>query len=79
MIRTRDRISRIDEIKRQLAGEIAKERNIKKWTQMRMAAMTDMSQGEISEIERGCLRRFTIDRLCMILIVLGHRVHVSVC
>jgi predicted XRE-type DNA-binding protein len=79
MIRTRGRISKVNDIKRQLMWKIRDERKKRRWNQIRMGCAVDLQQGDISAIECEDFCRFTIDRLCMVLIALGHDLAISIC
>lgn len=84
MIRTRERLAKIDAIKKQIVEEVRWDLNWYKeqgtpMTQTGLGKLVGLSQAEISDMLRGRTSRFTVDRLLMVLIALGHKPTVSVC
>lgn len=79
MIRTKERlqvIEEIKEIKQTIATEIARE--VAGLSQKEVCHKTDLRQPEVSDLLSGKMKRFTIDRLLMVLIALGRRPTVMV-
>ena len=74
-----ERLMVIGNLKKQVAGEIVRERQMLGVSQGAFAKMAETTQGDISAIETGDLRRFTLDRLCWVLCALGHDVEFHVC
>lgn len=77
MIRTRQRIEVIDAIKLEIVDEIRYD--ARELSQRQLVAKTGLPQSDISYILSGKTERFTVDRLLMVLIALGHRPRISVC
>ena len=69
----------IAKLKAGLAAEIAYDANFHGWTQREVGGRTGLTQNDVSLLLRGKrLDRFTIDRLLMVLIVLGHQPRILV-
>lgn len=67
----------IDAIKSEIVDEIRYD--ARELSQRQLVARTGLPQSDISYILAGKTGRFTIDRLLMVLIALGHRPRISVC
>ena len=80
MIRDRNLIARIADIKREIVAEIKIDVEFYEWSQQEFCRETGLHQPEASEI-LNCqrLERFSVDRLLMILMKLGHSPVVMVC
>lgn len=80
MIRNRDLIARIAVIKREIVSEILIDVDFYGWSQQEFCREMSLHQPEASEL-LNCqrLERFSVDRLLMILIKLGHSPVVMVC
>ena len=79
MVRTKRRIELIAVIKADIAKDITYDVNFNGWTQNEVAALTGLSQGDVSLIlGQKNLSKFTIDRLLMVLIIFGHKPTFSV-
>ncbi len=73
MVRTREMLARVDVIKRELCAEIAYDVDFYGWSQSVLAKKVGLSQSDCSDILRTRrLERFSVDRLIMVLIALGH-------
>lgn len=72
MIRSRELLAHIDQIKREIISEILIEKEFSKLSQSQFAKKTGLSQPDASNLF-ACrrLERFTLDRLVMILIKFG--------
>lgn len=79
MIRRRDNLKRLDAIKLQIIADISYDVRECEISQKQFASKTGLHQCEVSELLAGKTRRFTIDRLILVLIALGHKPAISVC
>ena len=80
MIRTRKNLAQIEVIKRNICKEIAYDFDFYSMTQEELAEMVGLHQSEISHIlAKKRLEKFSVDRLIMVLIALGHNPTVNVC
>lgn len=79
-VRTPELITAIHGIKEQVVKEINIDIEYYEWTQLEAANALGLSQSDTSDIMNSKrLERFTLDRLLMMLIRLGHKPIVSVC
>ncbi len=80
MIRDRKLIAKIADIKQEIVAEIRIDVEFYKWSQKEFCREIGLHQPEASELLNGQrLHRFSVDRLLMILIKLGHSPVVMVC
>lgn len=80
MTRTRKRLAAVEAIKRQIISEVRYDLDIEPMSQRAFAKQVGLSQADVSLMLAGKhLERFTVDRLLMVLIALGHKPTISVC
>lgn len=79
MIRNRANLKTLEAIKHQIINEIRYDVRELIISQKQLAAKTGLHQSEVSALLSGNTTTFTVDRLILVLIALGHKPVVSVC
>lgn len=77
MIRKREYIEAIRNIKLDIISEIRL--SAEKLTQRELCKLTGLHQPEVSKMLSGNVEHFSIDRLLMVLLAMGHKPVVYVC